>query len=94
MASKYIMTAALVSLMVVPAYAQAPGSSSPSSNVGIPLSNEAPLSPEEMERQKALDREYNATMQKIPDKKPSADPWGDIRTSTPTTTKRAKNNNN
>ena len=42
------------------------------------------LTPEEKEKQKALDDKYKATMQSIPDKKAPADPWGNIRAA-PTT---------
>jgi hypothetical protein len=93
MPSKFVVTAALVSALVAPAYAQAPGSpsSSSSSTIGIPFNSDYPPSQEELERRKALDREYNAAVQKIPDKKPAADPWGDVRATTPS--KKAKNNN-
>jgi len=40
------------------------------------------LTPEEKEKQKALDEKYNETMKAIPDKRPSADPWSNVR-STP-----------
>ena len=43
-----------------------------------------PLTPEEQEKQKAIDDKYKATMQGIPDKKAPADPWGNIR-ATPAT---------
>jgi hypothetical protein len=39
----------------------------------------APPTREQLERQKALDSAYEATMRKVPDKKSSADPWGDLR---------------
>jgi hypothetical protein len=44
------------------------------------------LTPEEKEKQKALDDKYRSTMQSIPDKKAPADPWGNIRAA-PTTPK-------
>ncbi len=35
--------------------------------------------PEQIERQKALDNAYHAATKKIPDKKEPADPWGSVR---------------
>jgi hypothetical protein len=39
---------------------------------------EAP-SKDELERRRALDKAYNSANQKIPEKKPANDPWGNIR---------------
>jgi hypothetical protein len=80
--------AALGTLLAAPAYAQAPSSSS---SIGIPYNAETPLSAEELARRKEVDRDYNAAMQKIPEKK-TADPWGDVRAASPS--RKAKNNNN
>ncbi|MBI3703269.1 MAG: hypothetical protein HY244_05295 [Rhizobiales bacterium] len=41
------------------------------------------LTPEEKEKQKAIDDKYKSTMQAIPDKKKPADPWGNIRSAPP-----------
>ncbi len=38
-----------------------------------------PPSKEELERRRTLDKAYNAANQKIPEKKPANDPWGNIR---------------
>ncbi|MGB8446945.1 MAG: hypothetical protein WCE32_21460, partial [Pseudolabrys sp.] len=38
-----------------------------------------PLSPEEQARQKAVDDAYRSAIEKLPDKKKSADPWNSIR---------------
>jgi putative ABC transport system substrate-binding protein len=38
-----------------------------------------PLSPEEQARQKAVDDAYRSAIEKLPDKKKSADPWDSIR---------------
>jgi len=46
-----------------------------------------PLTQEEIEKQKAADRAYEAAVNKIPDKKSSADPWGNIRQPSPTASK-------
>ncbi len=46
---------------------------------GINLGNSSPqLTPEELEKQKRIEDEYNRTMEKIPEKK-AADPWGVVR---------------
>jgi hypothetical protein len=37
------------------------------------------LTPDEQEKRKAVDDAYKSTMQKLPEQKKSADPWGDIR---------------
>jgi hypothetical protein len=40
---------------------------------------EPPPTQEQIERQKAADKAYEAAIRKLPDKKSSADPWGDVR---------------
>ncbi len=90
-----LIAAAIFALFTAPASAQSPGqspgqSSSSQSSIGIPLKVERPLTEEEIEKRKAADRAYEAAMQKIPDKKASADPWGDIRPTSPA----SKNNKN
>jgi hypothetical protein len=40
------------------------------------------LTPEELEKQQAIDKAYRAANSKIPDKK-AVDPWGDVRSSPP-----------
>jgi hypothetical protein len=74
---KLVAAGAIVALLTAPVLAQqlAPQSDT----VGIPLNRQIPPSPEEIEKRKAADRDYNAAIQKIPDKKPSTDPWGNIR---------------
>jgi hypothetical protein len=57
------------------------------SNLSVPFKQETPPSQEEIERRKALDKEYDATIRKIPDKKSSADPWGAVRATPPATSK-------
>jgi hypothetical protein len=56
-------------------------------HLGIPLKSEAPPTQEQIERQRTIDKAYEATMQKLPDKKSSADPWGGVRPTSPATTK-------
>jgi hypothetical protein len=47
-----------------------------------------PLTPEEQERQKAIDDAYKSAIKKLPDKKKTADdPWGNIRSTTTTSPK-------
>jgi hypothetical protein len=47
---------------------------------GIDLSADRPqLTKEEQEKRKAVDDAYKSTLNKLPDKKKPADPWGDIR---------------
>ncbi len=46
------------------------------------------LTPEELERQKAIDKAYRAANSKIPEKKVD-DPWGNVRTVPDTTAKAA-----
>jgi hypothetical protein len=75
----------IVALMAGPAFSQPAPSSG--STIGIPLNPEKQATPDDIERQKAAERAYNAAIQKIPDKKPSADPWGTIRPNSSTTAK-------
>lgn len=79
MLRKFIPAGALVALFAAPAAAQ--------SSLGIPLNPQTPPTQEQIEKQKAADREYNAAMQKIPDKKAPADPWGNIRPNSPAASK-------
>ena len=47
-----------------------------------------PLTPEEQEKRKAVDDAYKAAIKKLPDKKQTADdPWGNIRSTTTTSSK-------
>lgn len=46
-----------------------------------------PLSPDEQAKRKEVDDAYRSTLQKIPEKKKSADPWGDMRSTTTTTSR-------
>jgi hypothetical protein len=61
------------------------------SNLSLPVTQETPPSQQEIDRRKAVDKAYEATIQKIPDKKSSTDPWGGVRpTSSATTKNKAK----
>jgi hypothetical protein len=47
---------------------------------GIGLNAGRPqLTKEEQEKRKAVDDAYKSTINKLPDKKKPADPWGDVR---------------
>jgi hypothetical protein len=50
---------------------------------GINLSPDRQMTPEEKEKQKAIENAYKSAIEKIPDKKPPADPWGAVRSTTP-----------
>jgi hypothetical protein len=65
----------VAALFTAPALAQ--------DTLGVPLNSKPEMSKEELERRKANDRAYEAAIKKIPDKKPSGDPWGDIRPAAP-----------
>jgi len=52
----------------------------PSTGIDIsPGGSSRTLTPEEKEKQKALDERYKATMDAIPAKKAPTDPWGNLR---------------
>jgi hypothetical protein len=72
--------AALAPFTVTPASSQALGTA-------IPLNQQDAKSPEQIEKQKAIEEAYKATLKKIPDAKQSNDPWGGVRgTEAPKTT--------
>jgi len=76
--------AASLALMPATALAQLP--------MGMHLGGDkAPPSAEELERRKALDKAYKSATEKIPEKKPANDPWGNIR-SAPGASANAKDN--
>jgi hypothetical protein len=82
MLRKLIVAGAILGLLTGVAAAQMP---MPSISLGGDHTRK--LSPEEQERQDAIDKSYKSTMQKIPEKK--ADPWGNIR-SAPSTSAQNK----
>jgi hypothetical protein len=73
MLRRLIYASTIACLFAGPALAQ--GQEKPS----IPLSYKPPPTQEEIEKQKAADKAYDAAIEKIPDKKASSDPWGNIR---------------
>jgi hypothetical protein len=69
-----VLAAGAAALALVPAtaLAQLP--------MGVHLGGDkAPPSAEEVERRRALDKAYKSATEKIPEKKPANDPWGNIR---------------
>jgi hypothetical protein len=72
MLHKFIRGAVVAAMLIGPAAAQ-------DEKPGVPLNYKPPPSAEEIQKQKDRDRNYDAALKKIPDKKASRDPWGDIR---------------
>jgi hypothetical protein len=66
-----LLFAALLSIMTVPALAQALGT-------GIPLNQEKEVTPEQAAKRRATEEAYKSTIKSIPDAKPN-DPWGTMR---------------
>jgi hypothetical protein len=83
MVRKLMVAGAILGLMTGVAAAQMP---MPSISLGGDHTRK--LTPEEQEKQDALDKSYNSTIQKIPEKK-AYDPWGNIR-SAPSTSAQNK----
>ena len=75
--------AAVIALLAVPAYAQAP-------NINL-IPELQSKTPEEKEAEAARDKAYKESLKKIPDAKVSSDPWGNVRSgeAPKTTTKTA-----
>jgi len=71
MLRKLIQAAAILALVTGPAAAQM--ALSPFK------SQERKLTPDELKAKQDRERDYKAAMDKIPDKKTTVDPWGDIR---------------
>ncbi|HTC03977.1 MAG TPA: hypothetical protein VK749_11290 [Xanthobacteraceae bacterium] len=71
MLRKLIPAAAILALVAGPAAAQ------------VALSpfkqDEKKLTPDELKAKQDRERDYKAAMDKIPDKKVTVDPWGDVR---------------
>jgi hypothetical protein len=53
-----------------------------------PDGNSRRYTPEEKEKMQEIDKNYKATMQKVPDKKQPYDPWAGARQDTPNTKQR------
>jgi hypothetical protein len=62
------------------ALALLPASASAQLPMSMSLAHDKPApTPEQIEKQRALDKAYKAATQKIPEKNNAADPWGSIR---------------
>ncbi|MGD0025440.1 MAG: hypothetical protein ABSC37_12590 [Xanthobacteraceae bacterium] len=72
MLRKLMQAAAVIALLTGTASAQMP---MPAVHLN---GDKRPPTPEEIEKQKAIDNAYKSATQKIPDKKP-VDPWGNVR---------------
>lgn len=92
MLRRLMLASAIAAFCVGPAAAQnnAGSGSGTQDRLSIPLSYKPPPTPEEIEKQKAADKAYDAAIHKIPDKKTSSDPWGTIRPAT-SSSSQAKN---
>lgn len=80
---KILRAAMMFALFATPALAQSPN---------VNLIPELPSkTPEQIEQDKQLQREYRDSLRKIPDAKASNDPWGTVRgADTPATASHAK----
>jgi len=75
-------TGAIIAVLSGPAFAQ-------QLLPGINLYSEGrPLTPDEQEKRKSIDNAYRSTMQKLPDKKKSSDPWDNLRSTNTASPKR------
>jgi hypothetical protein len=78
MLRKLVCANAIIFLITGAASAQS--NSDAQSPLSMPFKPKAPPpTQEQIERQKAADKAYDAAIHKIPDKKSSADPWSDVR---------------
>jgi len=73
--------AMMLAVLAGPAYAQMPALNL--------LQDKKALTSEEIERQKALDEAYQSAIKKVPEQKPSTDPWGNVRATEPAKTGQA-----
>jgi hypothetical protein len=72
---KLLQAGAVIAALTGSAFAQMP-------MPGLSLHNDpAQLTPEEQEKQKAIDKAYRSSAAKIPDKKVTVDPWATVRPS-------------
>jgi hypothetical protein len=76
----FLAAAGIIALVMGTALAQAPDTPAAP---GIPFKVMRDKAPDADEKAQAAERDYNAAMKKIPDKKASSDPWGDVRPPAP-----------
>jgi len=82
MSRKLIQASAILILLTGDAFSQ-PGGSSGNTGSSMPMTltpSERRRTPEELQRDREIEAQYNRTVnEKIPDKKAPADPWGNVR---------------
>jgi hypothetical protein len=82
MLRKLIPASVILILLTGDAFSQ-PGGSSGNTGSSMPMTltpGERRRTPEELQRDREIEAQYNRTVnEKIPDKKAPADPWGNIR---------------
>ena len=82
MLRKLIQASAILIMLTGDAFSQ-PGGSSGNTGSSMPMTltpSERRRTPEELQRDREIEAQYNRTVnEKIPDKKAPADPWGNIR---------------
>jgi hypothetical protein len=67
-------------ILLITGAAGAQSDSGTQSPLGMPFKPKAsPPTQEQIERQRATDQAFEAAIHKLPDKKSSPDPWGDVR---------------
>jgi hypothetical protein len=69
-----LSSAAMILMVVAPAYAQSKPSTMPT--VEQMMSGKTP---DQIEKEQAVDRAYQQSLKKIPDAKAPSDPWGSAR---------------
>jgi len=72
---RILRIAAVFALLAGPAHAQMP-------NINI-IPDAPSKTPDQIEAEEARDKAYKESLKKIPDAKPAADPWGNVRSDTP-----------
>jgi hypothetical protein len=82
MLRKLIQASAILIMLTGDAFSQ-PGGSSGNTGSSMPMTltpSERRRTPEELQRDREIEAQYNRTVnEKIPDKKAPADPWGNVR---------------
>jgi hypothetical protein len=83
MLQKLIIAGAIVALLTSAAFAQMP-------MPGLSLGGTKQRTPEEQQRDEAIDKAYRSATKKIPDQKTVNDPWAEVRTPPPATSQNKK----
>jgi len=94
MLHKFIQAGAIIVLLTGDATAQVGGTSNTPSdgmNMNVMPDTRRRLTPDEARREQEIESQYRETVNnKIPDKKASSDPWGNVRSAPAKTTSTAK----